>query len=188
MDVRLKDRHAHYLLHGALNKDSRMHVAGEARLKLDTILCTIDGFDASYRDFRWEAESGAQMKIGSDYITLEGLSLNRGDARVDVAGKIAQKGALAATVHGTSLNLEDLRYLLSGCGTIVGRTRVRGDARCGHDARRNDSPHPTFSAKIAADSIALRGIPFGSIRGTVGYGNSVLDLSIARGCHARARR
>jgi hypothetical protein len=178
VDVRLKDRHAHYLLHGALNKDSRMHVAGEARLILDTILCTIDAFDASYRDFRWEAESGAQMKIGSDYVTFAGLSLNRGDARVDVAGKIAQKGALAATVHGTSLNLEDLRYLLSDVEQSSGERAFEGmldaDMTLG-----GTLPHPTFSAKIAADSIALRGIPFGSIRGTVGYGNSVLDLSIA---------
>jgi hypothetical protein len=177
VDVRLKDRHAYYRMHGALNKDSRMYVAGEARLIQDTVLCTIDAFDASYRDFRWEAEPGARMMIGSDHVTLAGLSLTRGGAQVGVEGTIAQKGFLVARVRGTDLDLQDLRYLMPDAEQASGERAFEGTLNT--DMTLGGTlAEPTFTAKIAADSIALRGIPFGSISGTVGYGNSVLDLAI----------
>lgn len=177
VDVRLKDRHARYLFSGALNKDSRMHMSGEAHLQGDTILCSVDGLEASHRDFRWVADPAARLSIGTDHIAVKGLGLRRGDAHVIADGVIGTKGALRATVRGTHLDLADLDYILPRSEQSSAEHAFTGvmdaDMTLG-----GTIVHPTFSAQVIADSIALRGIPFGAVRGRIGYGGGVLDLSV----------
>jgi autotransporter translocation and assembly factor TamB len=177
VDVRLKDRHARYLFHGALNKDSRMHMAGEARLRRDTILCTVEGLEASHRDFHWQAEPGARMRIGPDHIAVDGLILRRGGALVRADGVIAEKGALRVKVRGKDLDLGDLDYFLPE-PEQPGADHTFSGMMDADMTLAGTLVRPTFSAQVEADSISLRGIPFGLVRGTIGYGNGVLDLAV----------
>jgi hypothetical protein len=177
VDIHYKGRHLSYVLSGALNRDSRAHTAGDARLSGDSILCTIGAFDIAHRDFRWDAEPGAQMTIGTDHIRLADMLLRRGDARVNISGVIGLNGMLQAKARGTRLDLGDLDYVLPESEQPTAEHAFSGtmDADMTLGGTLAD---PTFSALVAADTIALRGIPFGQVRGTIGYGNDVLDLSV----------
>ncbi len=177
VDIHLKDRRLRYVLSGALNKDSRAYTMGEARLQGDSIQCTVSGFSIAHRDFRWDADPGARMSIGTDHIAVDSMVLHRGDARVKVHGLIGLQGVLRAQARGTHLDLGDLDYVLPQSEQQSTEHAFSGvmdaDMTLG-----GTFVHPTFSAAVAADSIALRGIPFGQVRGTIGYGNDVLDLSV----------
>ena len=177
VDIHLKNRHLSYLLNGALNRDSRAHTAGEARLKGDSILCTVSSFTIAHRDFRWDAEPGARMTIGTDHITVGDMLLHRGNALVKVDGRIGVNGMLDARARGTHLDLGDLDYVLPESEQPSTEHAFAGimdaDMTLGGKLAL-----PTFSARVEADSIALRGISFGKVSGTIGYGNDVLDLSV----------
>ncbi|MCC6398443.1 MAG: translocation/assembly module TamB domain-containing protein, partial [Bacteroidetes bacterium] len=177
-DVRLKGKTARYLVHGALNRDTRLSVQGEAQLEEDTISCGIEKMHIAHHEMFWETGPGAIVAISTRGIAVRDLVFRRSSARITAEGFLGQAGELSASVRATDLNLEDLSsFLVSDDapteerafdGTLDAVITVGGS-----------TDRPSINATFNADSIALRQIPFGNVRGSVGLAEGVLNLQVA---------
>ncbi len=176
VDVRIKDRHAEYLMNGALNQRLHLNVQGEARLQEDTIMCRVDSFRAAYHEFAWEADPGVQINISREKIRIAGLTVRRGPASIFTAGVLGIDGSVSGTLKAENLNLGDLQYITNGEDATSAEEAFTGILAASLDVR-GSLETPQIEASFTADSLGLQGIIFGSMTGTLGYHDGQLEIS-----------
>jgi autotransporter translocation and assembly factor TamB len=184
LDLRINDRYAVFSARGALNQLFRGSVKGQARLEGDSVLCKIDSLAAAYDGYAWTADSGLALNFTGTAIRLTQATFRRGQEEIDARGALRKGGGIVASLRATGMLLDDLRYFLapeeasgderSFSGSVDGTMVVGGSA-----------DHPEFNATVRADSIAIRGIPFGTVNGTAAYHAGLLTLEIGAGDPAR---
>jgi hypothetical protein len=176
-DVRIANQHALYAARAALHPAARSVIQGEARLQGDSLVCTVRTLSAAYADFAWLEEDSAQVVISRERIALSGLSLRRNNERIQAGGSLSEGGRLQATVTGAALQLDGLRYVLAEEELSAGQQAF--DGTLGADISVTGTvERPEIRASIDAQNVAIRGVPFGTVRGTVQYVDHGLELHV----------
>ncbi len=176
-DIRIEDQHALYAARAALHPAARSIIQGEARLQGDSLLCTVRTLSAAYADFAWQEEDSARVIISRERIALSGLSLRRNNERLYAGGSLNKGGRLEATVTGTALQMDGLRYLLDEGELSAGQRAF--DGMLGADVSVTGTlERPEILATIDAQDVAIRAVPFGTLRGTVQYVDHGLVLHV----------
>ena len=176
-DVRIENQHALYAARAALHPAARSVIQGEARLQGDSLLCTVSTLSAAYADFAWREEDSAQVIISRENIALSGLSLQRNNERIHAGGSLGRGGRLQARVTGTALQLDGLRYVLAEEELSAGQRAF--DGTLGADVSITGTlERPEILASIDAEDVAIRAVPFGTIRGTIQYVDRGLVLHV----------
>jgi hypothetical protein len=176
-DVRIEDQHAIYAARAALHPAARSIIQGEVRLQGDSLLCTVRTLSAAYADFAWQEEDSAQVIISRERIALSGLSLRRNSERIDAGGSLNKGGQVRATVTGTALQMDGLRYLLAE--EELSAEQRAFDGTLGADVSVTGTlERPEILASIDIQDVAIRAVPFGTVRGTVQYVDHGLVLHV----------
>jgi hypothetical protein len=178
VDVRIKDQRARYLIGGTMNRDAHLMLQGTARLREDSITCVLDQVIASYRTMTWEADPGARVVFHRQGVAVDDFVLRRNAAQIAVAGSVGPAGALAATVRGTDVSLNDVASVLENTEQTSEEPAFEGTLGAGITIA-GTLEQPAMNAVFSADDIVLRQIPFGRVHGTVGFARGVLDLQVA---------
>jgi hypothetical protein len=133
--------------------------------------------NAAYADFAWQEEDSAQVIISRERIALSGLSLRRNSERIFAGGSLNKGGELRGTVTGRGLQMDGLRYLLDEEELSAGQRAFNGTL--GADISVTGTlERPEILASIDVQNVAIRAVPFGTLRGTVQYADHGLVLHV----------
>jgi hypothetical protein len=176
-DLRIENQRALYAARAALHPAARSVIQGEARLQGDSILCTVRTLDAAYADFAWREEDSARITITREKIALSGLSLRRNNERIYADGSLGKGRRLQATLTGTGLQLNALRYFLAEEELSAGQQAFDGTLATGISVT-GTLERPEMLASIDAQNVAIRAVPFGTLSGTVQYADRALVLHV----------
>ena len=180
LDLRINDRSAVFSGHGALNRLLRWDVKGNARLQGDSVLCRFGSVTADYGGYAWTADSGMTLSVTGSAIRLSQVALRRGQEEIEARGAIRKGGGIVASLRTSGILLDDLRFFLHEENTMPAEHSFDGTM----DATvvfGGSIEHPEFSATVRADSIAIRGFPFGTVNGTASYHTGILTLEVGAG-------
>jgi len=176
-DLRIENQGALYAARAALHPAARSVIQGEARLQGDSILCTVRTLEAAYADFAWREEDSARITISRDHLTLSGLSLRHNNEFIHADGSLNKDGRLQATVTGTAIQLDALRYFLAEEEFSAGERAFDGTLTTDVSVT-GTTERPEFLASIDAQDVAIRAVPFGTLGGTVQYADRALVLHV----------
>jgi len=157
------------------NNGFRVAAKGDASVAEDSLAVRIGSLRTGYQGFAWTAEQGAGVRFTGHNLEVSNLVLTRDTQTVAFRGKLESGGAIAATIEGTHLDLDDLRFLLpseeleQNQKTFTGATFLRASVG-------GTVADPELTATVRISDMAFRGVPFGQLVGDFAYQRRLLDV------------
>ncbi len=175
LDLSVDYRNESALFEGSalINAAYRLHAGGDARVGENSVTVGIRALDAAYQNFAWRADPGAVLRVNHVGAGVEGLVMRRDTQTVAVQAAIGQGKTIAATIDGSHLDLDDLKYLLAD-----EELGPMGQAFAGsggfHATADGTIGNPVFSVTVTGENISFRTLPFGRLSGAFRYENRLL--------------
>ena len=180
VDLAYAQDHARYSVRGTADREMQIAARGDATASQEGVKTSLDELQWAYRDFRWDADSGAVVQVSQNGLQVAGLVMRRDTGSVAVHGSLGAGGAMDFEVAAHRVNLRDLKYVMTRGVANERREAFAGAAD--FSVRVNGTfEQPEYTASLRADNIAFRGIPFGDLHGEFAYRDGQLGASIEGG-------
>lgn len=175
LDLSVDYRNESALFEGSalINGAYRLHAGGDARVGENSITVGIRTLEAAYQNFAWRADPGAVFRVNHVGAGVEGLVMRRDMQTVEVQAAIGQGKSITATIDGSHLDLDDLKYLLADeeLGPM-GQAFAGGGAF--HATADGTPGNPVYTVTVTGENISFRTLPFGRLSGAFRYENRLL--------------
>jgi hypothetical protein len=131
---------------------------------------------------QWALAPGgdAVVQWGANRVTVIGVDLVRGTARLSVAGTLGEGAAAPLVVRGEQIDVADFNELLLEAQRLTGRLDATVEFRGALDA-------PRIAAKAAVVQGSIDGIAFDRLAGAIDYVPGTLSLDVALEAGAAGR-
>ena len=172
--------HARYSVRGTADTEMRMAVKGDATVSQDGIATMLHTLHWSYRDFLWDADSGAVVQLSRNGIHVAGLVMRRDTGSVAVNGSLGTGGVMDFEINAHRINLSDLKHVMRTGGVSDRRQAFVGSADVSLKAT-GTFQQPVYAASLRAEGISFRGIAFGDLRGDFTYQDEQLGVTLEGG-------
>ena len=185
VSFKYEQEYSSYTFSGHYNRDTRVEIQGFSNIKDDFLNFTLNSFHFAFRDFVWQADGGAVIGFGPHGIRIDNLAMRRDTQIITLSGAVIKGKSLVASATAHSINLDDLRYLMTQEEIEAKNIAFAGIADV--DVKAGGTPEdPTYSAALNARSVAFRGVPLGDIGGAFTYGNHrvSVDLDVVNQAHS----
>jgi hypothetical protein len=171
---------ATYALRSSADGEMRLAARGDAVVTQEGFATTLDEFRWAYKDFMWQADSGAIVQVSQKGLQVAGLVMRRDTSSVAVHGSLGTGGTMDFAIVTHRFNLGDLKYVMKQ-GTEAQRRQAFVGAADFSVKASGTFEQPEYTASLQAENIAFRGIPFGDLQGDFAYRNGQLGASIQGG-------
>lgn len=159
------------------DKDFHLRTNGQIGVTDNGVLFTMSRLETTYKDFVWNADDGAILSVNQNGMRVQNLVLRRDSQSVTVNGAMLKGGMIDANITGNTLQLENLRYVLT--------QEERQPNQRGFEGLADFEAHasgtleaPLYHAKLRARNVFFRGFPFGIIQGDLNYKDKLLSATL----------
>lgn len=173
LNVDYRDEAAVFDVTAQVNEAYRLRAGGDARVGANSLTVAFRTLDAAYQDFAWRADPGSVFRVNHVGAGVEGLVMRRDSQVVTVQAAVGQGKTIAATIDGSHLDLDDLKYLLADeeLGPM-GQAFAGGGSF--HATADGTLANPVYTATVTGDDVSFRTLPFGRLSGAFRYENRLL--------------
>ena len=171
---------AHYEARGTADREMRMAIKGDATVSQEGITTTLDRLRWAYRDFRWDADSGAVVQYSRNGLQVAGLTMRKDTGSVSVNGFLGSGGVMDFEIAARRLNLGDLKYVMTQ-DNVSGRRQTFAGAADFTLKANGTFQQPLYAAALRAENVSFRGIPFGDLQADFNYRDEQLGVVLEGG-------
>jgi hypothetical protein len=173
-DLRYADKIAVFAVGTTADKQRvRLDAGGNVRLKGDTVSAMLTRLEAGYEAYHWAADSGVHIELTGEGLALRDLALKRDGQMVGLSGGLKTDGSIHASLEGSNLDLDALKYILRQESGSVHRTIFEGTADLTLDLS-GSLAEPEYRGLVRARDVLVREMPVGSVKADLSYRQRIL--------------
>ena len=169
--------YAGFVVQADYDQDYHFRTNGHVGVTDDGVQFTLSRFSIAYKDFRWLADDGWVIAVNQNAMHIPSFVLRRDSQVVALSGTLFAGEGIEASMQGTKLDLQSLKY-------IIRKEERRVDER-GFEGRLDVAMRaggtltsPTYDLSLKASDVYFRGFFFGAIRGTFAYSKERLTADV----------
>ena len=146
----------------------RLDAIGTARLQGDTVSVMLSHLETAFEAYQWIADSGAHIELTGKGLALRDVALKRGPQMVGLSGGMNTDGTVHASVQGSNLDLDALKYVLRQESPGVRRSIFEGTADLTLSLS-GSLAEPEYQGAVRVHDVLVRGMSVGSVKADLSY-------------------